>query len=436
MSVTPLDFQKFVGTTADEQRWQICNAVLESGGGGGTTTNSNVAVASDGTTRAPLKLDSNGRLIVDIGSSVQIDQVLVDLTAVESKQDTSNALLTTIQADLAGSTPAGANTIGYVNIKGYDDNNDQYLDIVVDPNGFLYANIQSPLPAGTNFIGSVNPDSTGTGSVTSSTPLVVTVTNFGTLAFQSNAVATGNVTIEASVDGTTYTATTYTALTSGNTSSTFNAATATIGQIDLSGFKNIRFRSNTITSGTVGITYNLSKNVSNVMLDNPLPTGTNTIGAVNIASSQTIAVTQATASNLNATITGTVTANAGTNLSTSNLDVALSTRLKPADTLAGVTAVGSITNALPAGTNTIGAVTVTGVATAANQATEITSLASIATNTAKVAGFSIPTFDTKTFTYVSGTTNIQTVVYSLSGTTVATLTFNYTSGNLTSIVKS
>ena len=168
----------------------------------------------------------------------------------------------------------------------------------------------------------------------------------------------------------------------------------------------------------------------------PTPAGTNTIGAVNIASSQTIAVTQATASNLNATITGTVTANAGTNLSTSNLDVALSTRLKPADTLAGVTAVGSITNALPAGTNTIGAVTVTGVATAANQATEITSLASIATNTAKVAGFSIPTFDTKTFTYVSGTTNIQTVVYSLSGTTVATLTFNYTSGNLTSIVKS
>jgi hypothetical protein len=93
-------------------------------------------------------------------------------------------------------------------------------------------------------------------------------------------------------------------------------------------------------------------------------------------------------------------------------------------------------NQLPAGTNNIGSVTVTGVATAANQATEIISLSTIATNTAKVAGFSIPTFDTKTFTYVTGTTNIQTIVYSLSGSTVATLTFNYTSGNLTSIVKS
>jgi hypothetical protein len=37
-----------------------------------------------------------------------------------------------------------------------------------------------------------------------------------------------------------------------------------------------------------------------------------------------------------------------------SLDVALSTRLKPSDTLAGVTTLGSITNALPTGNNTIG----------------------------------------------------------------------------------
>lgn len=67
-----------------------------------------------------------------------------------------------------------------------------------------------------------------------------------------------------------------------------------------------------------------------------------------------------------------VTANAGSNLNTSalaletggnlagikvktdNLDVLLSTRLKPADTLAGVTAVGAITNALPPGANLLG----------------------------------------------------------------------------------
>jgi hypothetical protein len=150
---------------------------------------------------------------------------------------------------------------------------------VVTNNGTFAVQNTAATPAGTNFIGSVNPDSTGSGSVTTSTPFVVTVTNFGTLAFQSNAVATGTVTIEASVDGTNYTATTYVALTTGNTSSSFNAAVATIGQIDTSGLKNIRFKSNTIV-GTVGITYNLSANVSTIMLDNPIPAGTNVIGVV------------------------------------------------------------------------------------------------------------------------------------------------------------
>ena len=56
----------------------------------------------------------------------------------------------------------------------------------------------------------------------------------------------------------------------------------------------------------------------------------------------------------NALPTGANTIGAVTN---TNLDVALSTRLKPADTLAGVTAVGSITSALPTGANSIGQVT-------------------------------------------------------------------------------
>jgi hypothetical protein len=87
----------------------------------------------------------------------------------------------------------------------------------------------------------------------------------------------------------------------------------------------------------------------------------------------TLAGVTAVGSITNALPTGTnsigqVTANAGTNLNTSNLDVALSTRLKPADTLAGVTAVGSITNALPAGTNVIGGVTLPKASTASRSA--------------------------------------------------------------------
>lgn len=66
-----------------------------------------------------------------------------------------------------------------------------------------------------------------------------------------------------------------------------------------------------------------------------------------------------------------VTAAAPLPVVTTNLDVALSTRLKPADTLAGVTtvstvtAVTAITNALPAGTNKLGTVDIaTAAATA------------------------------------------------------------------------
>jgi hypothetical protein len=54
---------------------------------------------------------------------------------------------------------------------------------------------------------------------------------------------------------------------------------------------------------------------------------------------------------------------------TSNLDVALSTRLKAADTLAGVTtvaAVTAITNALPAGNNNIGDVDIASIAAGTN----------------------------------------------------------------------
>ena len=55
MSVTPLSFQDFIGTTADEQRWQIFNAsipysntgtLLNQGSAGFTTTGGTLAAAS------------------------------------------------------------------------------------------------------------------------------------------------------------------------------------------------------------------------------------------------------------------------------------------------------------------------------------------------------------------------------------------------------
>ena len=229
MSYTPLNFSNFVDTTDSEQRWQIYNAITLNGGGGGGGGLVTINGGYGTTSLTPLYVTggSSG------GGSITIN----------------GGYGTSSSTPLYDSLLGGTVTLG----------------------------------AGTQNIGNVNPDTSGSGSVTTSTPFAVTTTNFGTLGFQSNGAGTGTVTIEGTVDGTTWTATTYVSLTTGGSSSNFNAAVATVGQINTSALQAIRFRSNTIT-GTVGITYNLSRNVSNVMLDNALPAGTNVIGKVGIDS--------------------------------------------------------------------------------------------------------------------------------------------------------
>jgi len=241
MSGYPAVYQPVVANPNDGENITLCKILdAVSTGSGGGVASANAAVGPDGVTRVPLNLNADGELKVNVDATVD-----ADLAQIENKLDTIIGIGTPQAADVA--------------------------------------TIKTSLDNGI----SVNKDTSGSGSVTTSTPFVINTTNFGTLAFQSDAVATGTVTIEASVDGTNYTATTYVALASGNTSANFNAATATIGQIDTAGIRNIRFRSNTIV-GTVGITYNLSASVSTFMLDNPLPAGTNVIGGVtaNNAASQ------------------------------------------------------------------------------------------------------------------------------------------------------
>lgn len=92
----------------------------------------------------------------------------------------------------------------------------------------------------------------------------------------------------------------------------------------------------------------------------PVSLATNT---PTLQAGSTTTVTQATGTNLHVVVDTAPT----TAITNANLDVALSTRLKPADTLAGVTtvatvttvgAVTAITNALPVGANVIGKVSI------------------------------------------------------------------------------
>jgi len=83
----------------------------------------------------------------------------------------------------------------------------------------------------------------------------------------------------------------------------------------------------------------------------------------------------------------------------------------------------------------------TGASTSANQATEIASLSSIATNTAnlsRLTGALVPTaFDEIDLTYITsgnGTGSIGTAVYKLATVTVKTLTLTYDASNRLSTV--
>lgn len=86
-------------------------------------------------------------------------------------------------------------------------------------------------------------------------------------------------------------------------------------------------------------------NTGAVVISGALPTGGSIVGRVGIDQTTPGTTNKVTLGADNVAVTN------------ANLDVALSTRLKPADTLAGVTTVGAvtgITNALPAGGNIIG----------------------------------------------------------------------------------
>jgi hypothetical protein len=111
-------------------------------------------------------------------------------------------------------------------------------------------------------------------------------------------------------------------------------------------------------------------------------------------------------------------ANAGTNLNTSALalDTSVNSLLKPASTLAAVTTVGTITNALPAGANSIGQVT-------ANAGTNL--------NTSALALSATQTNGNQKTQVVDGSGNVVGPVTAISGTNYmpATLAASGTTGS-------
>lgn len=128
---------------------------------------------------------------------------------------------------------------------------------------------------------------------TGSGTLTIDTRAFGTLAFSSTAATSGTVALSASVDGVNFFSTTFVGLSAGNIFSSFNAATTHVGQIDTVALTAVRFTASSLV-GSIVISTVGSAAVSNIMLDNPIPAGTNVIGGVNLPTSATSSITSFT----------------------------------------------------------------------------------------------------------------------------------------------
>lgn len=309
--------------------------------------------------------------------------------------------------------------------------------------------------------------SVGTGSVSGSTSLAVTVTGMSAITIDISGTWSGTIQFESSTDGTNWEVNSgliYSALdgqpiVSAGTNGRYIFSVAGDKQfrsraIAITGTANISYGSSVaphiingilsyvfakadIRDGTgIGLTSTLvsskqsldvnvsqsaiptgaatsalqtSGNASLTSIDGGTPAalGQTTMSAsmpVTLASNQSALPVTGTFFQATQPVSGTVTANAGTNLNTSalaldasisTLNTSVNTLLKPANTLASVTTVGavtSITNALPAGNNNIGDVDIassvlpSGASTSANQVTELASLAAIDAGTAAALG--------------------------------------------------
>jgi len=229
----------------------------------------------------------NGNAITMSGVNVPTSQILLIADA------TQGSILYQIGGTPPSSYTQGTNSI--LTLAGSPTITNSDLLAIYYDNGINTYNpptvvgLSGVLPSGSNYIGYTNPDlSGGTGVIINANTgsYVVNTTNYSTLGFQSvpTNVSAGTINIEGSIDGSTWLATSYVSLTNGASAASYAATSnPTVGQINTSAIKAIRFRANGLTGTTpfqVAFVVNQSSTTSNVMLDNSLPVGYNLIGKI------------------------------------------------------------------------------------------------------------------------------------------------------------
>lgn len=143
----------------------------------------------------------------------------------------------------------------------------------------------------------ISPDTTSTGSIATVGNTVTLATNGqSSVGIQVTGSFTGTILIEGTTDGSTWSPTTAASLSNGTLQSTITGSFN--GQSNVAGLSSLRLRATAFSAGTATVTLRGSSGVSTIMLDNPIPTGSNVIGAVTQSGTWSVTATQGTATNL------------------------------------------------------------------------------------------------------------------------------------------
>jgi hypothetical protein len=207
------------------------------------------------------------------------------------------------------SIPAGVNTIGNVGINGS-----------VSVTGTFWQATQPVSIAAT--VTTAGQDNTASGSITTqnlvpagvATPgsaVAISTTSLSTLGIQVTGVYTGALSVQATIDGSTW-VTIGSIVNSGTNavSATIPSASTAIYQVDVSGYSQARVTGLAAMTGTATVTLRASDSPTLVAIDAPLPAGANTIGSVRVTDGTTMAKVQPAS-------TSPVTADAGLTVSLS-----------------------------------------------------------------------------------------------------------------------
>lgn len=152
------------------------------------------------------------------------------------------------------------------------------------------------------------------GTATAGSAVELTVTGHGVVNIQVTGTYTGALSLQYTVDGSTWvtnSSLTFINVNTGAVTTTIASAATGIFMADCAGFTKVRVTALAAVTGTAVVTMKASVTGGIVALDQPLPTGTNTIGAVNIAASQTLATVTNVATIGTSVTPGTAAANLG-----------------------------------------------------------------------------------------------------------------------------